>query len=190
MTIGTSTEIETCQIRGQVSRDSHCWTKLLQKDTCGTGRDWQKSTQHHVQITFGLTLGQELEKPLGEENKNGQSRNRNSNTPVNWEEFILLIRVTRNTKKSFRMQGESWRHQKQLQCHVKERFLMHAYGKPLFQKQKKPRHLKQRQDSVVQLYHWSPWIHKTKKSVSNEKDSWRAHPGKRAEFCVALQFRA
>ena len=48
-----------------------------------------------------------------------------------------MIRVTKNTKTSLRMQGESWRHQRQLQCHVKERFLKHAYGKPLFQKQKK-----------------------------------------------------
>ena len=136
MTIGMSTETEICRIRGQVSRDSHYWTKLLQKGICGLGGDWQKSKRHHVQITYGLTLGQELEKPLKEEkNKNGQSRNRNSNTPEIWEEFILLIRVIKNTKTSLRMQGESWRHQRQLQCHVKERFLKHAYGKPLFQKQ-------------------------------------------------------
>ena len=110
MTIGMSTEIEICQIRGQVSRDSHYWTKLLQKDIGGPGGDWQKSKRHHVQITYGLTLGQELEKLLREEkNKNGQSRNRNSNTPENWEEFILLIRVSKNTKTSLRMQCESWR---------------------------------------------------------------------------------
>ena len=48
-----------------------------------------------------------------------------------------MIRVTKNTKTSSRMQGESWRHQRQLQCHVKERFFKHAYGKPLFQKLKK-----------------------------------------------------
>ena len=49
------------------------------------------------------------------------------------------------------MQDDRWRHQRQLQCHVKERFLKHAYGKPLFQKQQKPRHLKQRPDPVVSL---------------------------------------
>ena len=54
-------------------------------------------------------------------------------------------------------------------CHVKERFLKHAYGKPLFHKQKKPRHLKQRPASVVSLKaHEST---RTKNRVSNEKDS-------------------
>ena len=82
-------------------------------------------------------VGQELDKPLKEEkNKNGQSRNQNSNTPGNWEEFIQLIRLTKNTKTTLRMQGESWRHQRQLQCHVKDRFLKLACGKPLFQNYK------------------------------------------------------
>ena len=85
------------------------------------------------------------------EKKNGQSRNRNSNTPGNRDNFIQLTQVTKNTKTSLRMQGESWKHQRQLQCNVKVRFLEHAYGKPLFQKQNKPRHLKQRPDSVVLL---------------------------------------
>ena len=70
------------------------------------------------------------------EKKNGQSRNRNSNTPENWEEFILLIRVMKSTKASLTMQGESWRHQRQLQCPVEERFLKHPYGKPFFKNRK------------------------------------------------------
>ena len=87
--IGMSTEIDICRIRGLVSRDSHHWTELLRKDISGPGRDWQKSKRHHVQITFGLTHGQAFEKPLKEEkNKNGQSRNRNPNTPENWEELF------------------------------------------------------------------------------------------------------
>ena len=57
--------------------------------------------------------------------------------------------MTKNTKTSLRVQGESWKHQRKLQCHVKERFLKRLYGKPLFQKQNKPRRLKQRLDSVV-----------------------------------------
>ena len=57
----------------------------------------------------------------------------------------------KSTKASLTMQGESWRHQKQLQCPVEERFLKHPYGKPLFQKQENPRHLEQRPDSVVSL---------------------------------------
>ena len=123
-----STEVEICQIRGQVSRDSHYQTKLRQKDICDSEGDWQKSKRHYVQITHGLTLGQEMEKPLREEkSKNLQSRNRNSNTPENWEEFILLIWVTKNTKTSWKMQGESWRPRRQLQCHVKEPFLKHMH---------------------------------------------------------------
>ena len=57
------------------------------------------------------------------------------------------------TKTSSRMQGESWRHQWQLQCHAKEISPKPAFGKPLFQKTEKPKHLKQRQDSVVLLKH-------------------------------------
>ena len=38
-TIGMSTEREVCQIHGQVSRDLRFETELLQKDTCGPGRD-------------------------------------------------------------------------------------------------------------------------------------------------------
>ena len=63
-TIGMSRETEVCQIHGQVSQDLDYWTKLLQKDTCGLGGDSQKIKRHHVQITYGLTLGRELEKPL------------------------------------------------------------------------------------------------------------------------------
>ena len=56
--------------------------ETLQKDICGRGRDGQPFKQHHVQITHGLTFGGELGKPLKEErNKNGQSRNQNSNMP-------------------------------------------------------------------------------------------------------------
>ena len=57
MTIGMSTETEVCQIRGRVSQDLHHWTKLLREDMCAPGGDWQKSKRHHVQITYGLTLG-------------------------------------------------------------------------------------------------------------------------------------
>ena len=43
MTTGMSTEIEICQIRGQVSWDSEYWTKLLQKDLCGPGVETDKN---------------------------------------------------------------------------------------------------------------------------------------------------
>ena len=43
----------------------------------------------------------------------------------------------KNTKTSFKMHDESWKHLWQRQCHAKERSLKHAYGKPLYQKQKK-----------------------------------------------------
>ena len=40
------------------------------------------NNSNDVQITYGLTLGRELEKPLKvERSKNGQSRNPNSNMP-------------------------------------------------------------------------------------------------------------
>ena len=162
-----STETEMCRIRGLVSRDSHNWTKLLQKDICGLVWDWQKSKRHHVQITCRLPHGQQLEKPLKEgKNKNGQSRNQNSNTPEIWEEFVLLIRVTKNTKTSLRAQ-------RQLQCHVKERFLKHAHGKPLFQKQKKAKasEAKTRFSCITdpQDKEWSQWRKGFMKNTSREK---------------------
>ena len=55
------TETEVCQIRGQVSRDSRYWAKLLQKDTCDSDGETLKN---HVRITYGLTLGRGLKKPL------------------------------------------------------------------------------------------------------------------------------
>ena len=67
----------------------------------GRGETGNKSKRNHVQITCGLKLGQELEKPLKEEkNKNGQSRNRYSNTPEISEDFLLLIRVTKEKAKA------------------------------------------------------------------------------------------
>ena len=51
---------------------------------CGPEGDRQKSKRHHVQIMYGLTLGQELEKTLKDKNnKHGRTRNPNSNMPNN-----------------------------------------------------------------------------------------------------------
>ena len=47
------------------------------------------------------------------------------------------------------MQDGNWKRRWQRRCHVKERWLKPAIGKPLHQKVQKPKHLKQRQDSVV-----------------------------------------
>ena len=133
-----------------------------------------------------LTLGQDVEKPLKEEkNKNGQSRSRNSNTPEICEEFILLIWVAKSTETSLRMQGESWRHQRQLQCHVKECFLKNANGNCCFKNRKSQGIWS---EDKIQLYHWSPWIQKTKSRVSNEKSSWRTHREKkgRIRYCITI----
>ena len=89
MTIGMSTEIEICQVRGQVSRDSHCWTKLLQKDVYGPKRDWQKSKRHHVQITHGLTLGKDLEKPLREDKTRMGDRETETPTRQKYEKSLF-----------------------------------------------------------------------------------------------------
>ena len=121
MIIGTSMEQENCQIHEEFSQDLRYCTKLLQKDTCALGGDWQKFKRHHVQITHGLTLGGELEKPLKEaRSKNGLSKRQNSNMPEIWWDLILLIQAMKITKTSLRMQGESWRHQRLRQYHVKE----------------------------------------------------------------------
>ena len=177
MPIGMSTETEICQIRGRVSQDIHYWTKLLREYICGPGRRLTKiqttSSPDHMWPDAWIRIG----KPRKEErDKNGQSRNQYSNIPDNWEEFILLIQVMKSTKTSIKMQGESWRHQRQLQCHAKERSPKLAFGKPVIQKQERPKHLKQRQDSVVSLKHMNP--------RDKESNQWGT------EFRIALQFSA
>ena len=110
-----------------------------------------KSKQRHVQITYGLTLGQGVEEQLKEEKKQewaiekpkpDHARDVRGNYSIHPrdEEYKDVIKNARRKLD-----------QRQLQCHVTERFLKYAYGKPLFQKQKKPRHLKQRPDSVLSL---------------------------------------
>ena len=78
-------------------KNSHCWKKRLQKNMC-----------------VRWVTDKNLKAAQRRENKNWQSRNRNSTTPENWEELILLIWVTKNTKASFRKQGDSWWHKRQL----------------------------------------------------------------------------
>ena len=46
-----------------ISQDLHYSTELLREEIYDPGRASRKSKRHHVQITYGLTLGQELEKP-------------------------------------------------------------------------------------------------------------------------------
>ena len=74
----------------------------------------------------------------------------------NCEEFIRLIHVMKSTKTLWKMQGESWRHQRQLRCHAKERPSKLSFGKSVFQKQEKPKQLKQKQNPVVLLKHMNP----------------------------------
>ena len=180
-----SSEIEICQIRGQVSQDSHCWTKLLQKEKCGPGRDWQKSKRYHVQITCGLTLRQELEKPLREEkNKNGQSRNWNSNTLENWGVYSIDPSDEEN-KDIVRNARRKLETSKAAVMPCKRAFLQACIRETVVSKTEKQGIWSKDQ---IQFYHRSPWIHKTKNGVGNEKDSWRTHRGKRAEFCIALLF--
>ena len=88
--------------------------------------------------------------------KNDQSRNQNSKMPEIWGDFFLLIQAMKIRKRSLRLQDESWRHQQLQQRHVKERSPKSAFRKPLFQKQKKPKHLMQWQDSAVLLKHVNP----------------------------------
>ena len=96
------------------------------------GWDWQKFKRRHVQIIYGLKLGQELEKPLKEKkNNNGHSKSENSRMPEVWGEFVLLIQVMKITRTSLKMQGGNWKHTWLLQCHVKRRLLSPAIKKPL-----------------------------------------------------------
>ena len=61
MIIGMSTEIEICQIQGQLSRDSRFWAKLLQNDTCDSD---SATLKNHVRITYGLTVERGSKKSL------------------------------------------------------------------------------------------------------------------------------
>ena len=78
MIVGMLMKIEVCQIHGQDSRSSLCWKRHLRKEICGLGWDWQKFKRLLDQIMCKMKRGPGSGKPLKEENKNGQSRNRNN----------------------------------------------------------------------------------------------------------------
>ena len=104
--------------------------------------------------------------------------------PENWDECILLFRVMKCTKTSLKMQGESWKHPWQLPCNAKDCVPKLAFGKPVFQKQEKPKHLKQGQAPVVLLKHMNPqnkeqWRKEFMKNTLQGKDS--------ISYCITIQ---
>ena len=100
MTIGMSIRTEVCQIRGKASQSLLCWKKNHPKDLCGPGGDWQRFKRLSDQIMCGQKYGRKLIKPPRiEKNKNGKTRSKNSTMFEDWEEFTLLILMTKNTKK-------------------------------------------------------------------------------------------
>ena len=106
----------------------------------------------------------------------GNRQTKNSNMPENIEKFILLIQVIRIQRHHEKMQGESWKHQRQLQWHATKRSPKYAYGKPLFQKQKKAKasEAKTRFSCIAEKHEST-----RQRIVGDEKDSWRKHCRKR-----------
>ena len=145
MIIGMSTETKVCQIHGPNSQDLHYWTKLLQEDICCPG----ETDQNPNDLTSRSHMAWRLD-------KNWKSRAKKRETIMGNRETKTRIcpKVERNLfhwsewwsvqRHHIKMQGGSQRHQWQLQCNAKERSPNLAYGKPLFLKQKKPRHLKRK----------------------------------------------
>ena len=101
-----STETESVGFADWFSCDSHCWTRIFKTIVWFLG-EINENLNDITSRSCGLTFGEELESCCSKKMyKNGQSRIRNSNTPEMWEEVILLIRVTKNTKTSSRMQDD------------------------------------------------------------------------------------
>ena len=157
---GTSAEAEICQIRWRVSQDLHYWTKLLLKDICGPGRDWHKSKRHHVQITYGLTLGQELENPLNEGKKEWaiekpklehtrKVRRMYSIDPSD-EEYKDIIQNARRKLKTPKAAA--------MLC--KRVFTRACTRETVVFKNRKSQGIWSKDQ--IELYCWSTWIHKTK----------------------------
>ena len=82
MTVGMSIRAEVCQILREESQKPLYWKKNLPEDTCGSVRDWQNL-------------------------KTGKTRSQNSTLLDNWEESTLLIRMTKNTRKTRKMWGDA-----------------------------------------------------------------------------------
>ena len=181
MTIGMSTETEICQIRGRVSQDLHYWTKLFKRIYVVPEGDWRKSNRHHVQITHDLALGHELEKPLKEEETRMGNRETETRACQKIERSSFYWSEWRRIQRHSKMHGENWRHQRQLQCHAKERSPRHAYGKHFCLKNRKAKasEAKTRFSCITEARDMNPREGFMKNTLRE-----------RAEFCIALKFSA
>ena len=162
-----STETEICRIRGRVSQDWHYWTKLLQKDTYGLVRDWQKSKRHHVQITWIGKAAQRREKQEWAIEK-----------PKTW----TCQKIDGNL-----FCWSEWRrtHRHHSKCKTKvgnTKGSGNAMHKSVLSSMYTGNHCFKNRNSQgiwskdqIQLYYWSPSFHKTQNRVSGERNSWRAH---------------
>ena len=97
---GMSILASLCQTAGEDSQILLYKKRSLQKDTCCSGRDWQRFKRLPDRIMYGQKFGHKLVNLLRiEKNNNGQKRNRNLTIREDWEEFIFLIQTTENTQK-------------------------------------------------------------------------------------------
>ena len=103
-------------------------------------------------------------------------------------EIFQLIQAMKNTKRSPRMQGECWGHQRLRQHHVKESSPKPAFGKKRFFENEKIQGI--RSEDKNQLYCWSSWIHKIKKWFSTNRIHEGHNAGKEQNSIVYYNFLA
>ena len=96
--------------------------KNLTSDICGLGGDLQTFSRLPDQIMYSQMYVRKLVKPLRiEKYKNGKTRSKNSTMLEDWEEFTLLILMTKITKKLSKMRGEYWKDLWRHPCRAKRK---------------------------------------------------------------------
>ena len=122
MTIGMWIRTEACQILGNDSRSSLHWKKNLHKNICGPGRDWQNiqatTRPDHVWPEVWTKIGKTAQNwRRARMEKRGAKTRQCSTTERN---LLLLILMTKITKKLSKMRGEKWKDRWQ-PCRAKEK---------------------------------------------------------------------
>ena len=164
---------------------SETWTGFtrffLRKERPPEGYPWsgerRENKQPLVVMMYGQVCGSSCSlQQKREQNKDGQSRNQNSKTPDNWEEYSSLSQTTKNSNSQWKPLVESWKFRCQQQCYAKYRF----------RAVEKPTAILETQDKT-RLCCRCRRIHETKARRSWTQTSSRSHYCKRDEFFYSSQ---
>ena len=188
MIVGTLLERKNCQIHEQVSQNSLCWKRHLQKIHVVRVEIDTKSDD----VTSRSFLAWSLDKNWESRSKKRKTRWALKKKKLKYarslRKFIPLIRVMKTTRTSLRMRDEK------LEMHVAP--AMPCIKNDFQSLQSGNRCFKNSQSQSIwgkdkiQLYCRSTWIHETLNWIGSKQNSWRSNCWQRTKFNIALQFTA